>query len=64
MAVPKNKIAIGDRIKLLVVARWATRPTVWRVVRTVDPVTVKLGGWPNYIVHHHEIIERVQGSTN
>jgi hypothetical protein len=59
-ALRQNEVAIGDRIHLRVVAMWATRRTVWRVVKTVDPVTVRLGGWPDYIVKDHEIIETVK----
>lgn len=61
-ALRQNEVAIGDRIKLRVVTRWATRPTVWRDVKTVDPVTVRLGGWPDYIVKDHEILEIVRRS--
>ena len=56
----QDEIAPGDRIRLRVVARWATRPTVWRVVKKINPVTVRVGGWSDYIVRDHEIIEIVK----
>ena len=51
-----DRVNVGDRIKMEVNALWATRRTVWRTVKTVDPITVRLGGWSTYLVKDHEIL--------
>jgi hypothetical protein len=51
-----DRVNVGDRIKMEVNALWATRRTVWRTVKTIDPITVRLGGWPDYYVKDHEIL--------
>jgi hypothetical protein len=50
-------IQVGDRIKLRVIALWRDRPTVWRTVKSLDPLEVRLGGYGDYIVHPGEVLE-------
>jgi len=49
-------IQVGDRIKFRVIALWRDRPTAWRVVKSVDPLEVRLGGYGDYIVHPDEVL--------
>jgi hypothetical protein len=50
-------IQVGDRIRFRVIALWRDRPTAWRVVKSVDPIEVRLGGYGDYIVDPDEVLE-------
>ena len=50
-------IQVGDRIRFRVIALWRDRPTAWRVVKSVDPIEVRLGGCGDYIVRPDEVLE-------
>ena len=49
-------INIGDRIKFRAVTRWSAA-AVWRKVVAVDPVQVRYGGYADFLVEPHEILE-------
>lgn len=55
-----NPIKIGDRIKFKAATRWS-HEAVWRKVNGLFPatgaVTVRYGGWADFIVRPWEIIE-------
>ena len=52
-----SPIQVGDRIRFRVIALWRDRPTAWRVVKSVDPIEVRLGGCGDYIVRPDEVLE-------
>jgi len=55
-----KSLDIGDRIKFRAATRWGDRK-VWRKVNgfhgSEDKPTVRFGGWPEFVVRHHEIVE-------
>ena len=58
-------LQIGDRIRFRAVTRWSDRPAI-RVIRGFDRYNrplVRFGGWSDFIVERHEIIERIQGGA-
>jgi len=40
-----------------VIALWRDRPTAWRIIKSLNPITVRLGGYSNYIVRPDEVLE-------
>lgn len=57
MSFPSLKV--GDRIRFLAITRWSDRPAL-RKVRAIDhqgrPL-VRFGGWDNFIVERHEVLD-------
>mgnify|MGYP003133193420 CR=1 FL=1 len=51
------QLQVGDRIKFRVIALWRDRPTAWRIIKSLNPITVRLGGYSNYIVRPDEVLE-------
>ena len=55
-----DSLDIGDRIQFRAVTRWSASK-VWRKVNgfwgAENKPTVRYSGTPNFIVHHHEIVE-------
>lgn len=50
-----DAIKIGDRIKFRAITRWSGA-AVWRIVTGIQPVTVRYGGWGQFVVRPDEII--------
>jgi hypothetical protein len=51
-----ENIKVGDRIRFHAVTAWSNR-AAWRVVTGIKPLSVRFGGWSNFLVRHYEILE-------